>query len=400
MRQLRSLFISAGEASADQLGSAIVAAMPKRVRCFGLGGGTMQGKGFQHLPNLCNTSSNPSDHPLAVIGLGEGVMAWRRLNRLADSIIAEVLASKPDAVLTIDSKGFSLRLAKKLRQAMARANWHAPIIHLAVPTVWAWGAWRANRFAKTFDRLLCLFPFEPPYFTRHGVPADYVGHPLFARRQLSQPHARHALGLGKTDLVLLLLPGRRQREVTALLPAMLTAGDQLCARHANLSVILPAADSVTETIRQTVKQHRHGNKMHIITSEADTDHTWLALAAADAAIMCSGTVTLESAMNGVPGVAVYRPDLLSFVIGNLIGMQRNNVILANVVAGKPCYALKLRREVTADSLTQAIAPLLASPPSKRKQARMAMQRTLSRAIGEHSTDFGAACVVAINNALI
>ena len=400
MTQLRSLFISAGEDSADQLGYEIVKVLPTGVRCFGLGGKRMRAAGFDRV----SFAKVESENPLAVIGLGQGLAAVPRLNRLADSMVAAVLAAKPDAVLTIDSKGFALNFAKKLRRGMAAAGWHAPLIHLVVPTVWAWGGWRAKGFADTFDRLLCLFPFEPDYFTKHGGHgglADYVGHPLFGRKILPQEKARHILGLDKTRPVLALLPGSRAREVASLLPDMLVAGEILCQKHPALSVILPAAESVATQIRHLIKQHGQQDKVQLITSKDRGDHTWLALAAADAGIICSGTVTLECAMNGLPGVAVYRPDILSFVIGSLIGMQRNNVILANVVAGKPIYALKLGREISGASLASDISPILSAPPAKRQQAKHRLQQTLARAIaGAKQKDFGAACVAAIGKAVV
>ena len=120
------------------------------------------------------------------------------------------METRPDVIVTIDNKGFSLRLGKALKTKMAAAGWSAPVVHLVAPTVWAWGAWRAKSVAASVDRLLCLFPFEVPYFTRYGVDAIAVGHPAVERKRPSKKQARKALGLHDQDDVLVLLPGSRK----------------------------------------------------------------------------------------------------------------------------------------------------------------------------------------------
>ncbi|MCG8624972.1 MAG: lipid-A-disaccharide synthase [Proteobacteria bacterium] len=401
-KKMQSLFIVAGEDSADQLGCAIVSALPKGVRSFGLGGGRMREAGFEGLKLDKNKNKNKESNTLAIIGIGDSLTAWPRLNRLADTMIQTILAEKPDAVLTIDSKGFALRFAQRLRAAMEKSNWQAPIIHLVAPSVWAWGSWRAASFAKSFDRVLCLFPFEPRYFAgKYGGGADYVGHPLFARRVLTKSHARKQLGIADDGLVLVLLPGSRKKEVDTLLVDMLDAASRLLDMHPNLTIVLPVARSVKSDIIRILAQHKSKlaavakTRLLFADSPPGENITWSALAAGDAAIMCSGTVTLECALNGLHGVAVYRPDWLTMVAGRMLNMNRHNVILANVVAGQVVYDLKLRGEVTGKNMSDAIAPILSASPTTRMRASRAMQARIQKAIKAKDTVFGDRCVAAI-----
>ena len=411
VKRLQSLFIIAGEDSADQLGCAVVAALPKGVRSFGLGGVRMQEAGFDglKLDKNKNKNKNKESNPLAIIGIGDSLTALPRLNRLADTMIQTILAEKPDAVLTIDSKGFALRFARRLKAAQEKSkqksHWHAPCIHLVAPSVWAWGRWRAASFAKSFDRVLCLFPFEPRYFAgKYGGRAEYVGHPLFARRVLTKSLARKQLGIADDALVLVLLPGSRKKEVDTLLVDMLDAASRLLAMHPNLTIILPVAQSVKPDITRILAQHK--TKFAAVGQTrllfADTPRqniegniTWSALAAGDAAIMCSGTVTLECALNGLQGVAVYRPDWLTVMAGRMLNMNRHNVILANVVAGRVVYDLKLRGEVTGKNIGDAIAPILSASPAARMRASRAIQARMQKAIKAKHTAFGERCVAVL-----
>ena len=135
-----------------------------------------------------------------------------------------------------------------------------------------------------------------------------------------------------------------------------------------------------------------------VVADSGTE-TWACLAAGDAAIICSGTVTLECAINGLPGVAVYRPDWLSLVIGNALGVKRDNVILANVVAGTRLYPLRLGSELGGAMLAKAVAPLLAVAPETRNKNRQAMQDAVQKAIAVPSPDFAMACLATIDAAL-
>ena len=128
-----SLFIMVGEASGDRLGAEVMKGLAARnaaCDCWGVGGDAMQSLGFGSVMAMDD---------FTVLGVGEAIKAIPRLNRLANTLIDRIMETRPDAILTIDNKGFSMRFARRLKKRMARAGWHAPILHLVAPTVWAWG---------------------------------------------------------------------------------------------------------------------------------------------------------------------------------------------------------------------------------------------------------------------
>ena len=152
------LFILAGESSGDLLASRIMRAVNTNYgqqKWVGVGGDHMTAEGLQSVGEM---------HSLSLIGIGESIMNYNRLSTFADELVEYVMQQRPQLIMTIDAKGFSVRFAARLRRRMQRAGWTAPIIHTVAPTVWAWGMWRRHKFARVFDGLFCLFPFERDYF--------------------------------------------------------------------------------------------------------------------------------------------------------------------------------------------------------------------------------------------
>lgn len=338
MSKAPSIFILAGEPSADRLGKSLMEACRGKATFFGMGGDDMIAEGLESIA--------PPD-ALTIMGITQILKAIPRVSRLANEMIDVIFARRPDAIVTIDSKGFSLRFAKRLKKRMAREGWHAPIIHLVAPTVWCWGKWRAKPFAKVMDKLLCLFPFEPPYFTPHGGHAEYVGHPILERQPPDKSLARQALGIDADASVLVMLPGSRKSEIKQLMPVMLAAQKRLLAQHHNLQTILPVSSHVAPIIKAYCADHP---AIRLVEGDGQT---MTACAAGDAGIICSGTVTLEAAMTGLAGIVIYKPDWFSMFIGWLLA-DLNQIVLANVITAKPLYRLLLWRKVTPDALIDAV----------------------------------------------
>ena len=165
------IFILAGEPSGDQLAAHIMRAINHHYQSplwIGVGGALMQDEGLSSLVDI---------ETMSIMGFGNAILAYQRLSVLADKLVEQVISAQPKIVLTIDNKGFSIRFAMRLRRRMKAVGWSAPIIHCVAPTVWAWGRWRAKKFANTLDGLLCLFPFEPEYFRHSHLDAHFIGHP-------------------------------------------------------------------------------------------------------------------------------------------------------------------------------------------------------------------------------
>ena len=161
----------AGEPSGDRLAASIMRALNGafgRQQWIGVGGPAMKDEGLDCWIDM---------DELTVFGVSDAAKNYRRLSRLANGLVEQVAGAKPRLVLTVDAKGFSFRFAARLRRRMTAAGWSAPVIHTVAPTVWAWGEWRKKRLVDVLDGLLCLFPFEPDYFTPLGIDAKFIGHP-------------------------------------------------------------------------------------------------------------------------------------------------------------------------------------------------------------------------------
>src|SRR5437879_9884646 len=204
------LFIIAGEPSGDALGGALIAALKERtagrLRIAGIGGEAMAAQGLQSLVPLSD---------LAVVGVAEVLPRAPLILRRMRETVAAIRADRPDAVVTIDSSGFSWRIAQRLRRHGERM----PLIHYVAPMVWAWRGGRARRMARWFDHLLTLLPFEPAFFKRVGLAASHVGHPVLEsgadKGDAARFRARH--GIAADELLISVLPGSRGGEVRRLL---------------------------------------------------------------------------------------------------------------------------------------------------------------------------------------
>src|ERR1051325_418902 len=203
------IFIIAGEPSGDAIGAALIAALRERtggrLKVDGIGGERMRAEGLTSLVPLSD---------LAVAGIAEALPRAPLIGRRVGETVAAVQRLRPDAVVTIDSSGFSWRIAHRLRLNGERL----PLIHYVAPMVWAWRPGRARRVARWYDHLLTLLPFEPPYFEAVGLACSYVGHPAIegggGRGEAARFRATH--GIADDELVLTAPPGRRGR----------TAGEQ------------------------------------------------------------------------------------------------------------------------------------------------------------------------------
>ena len=350
------VFILAGEPSGDQLAASIMDAVEGRFgkqNWFGIGGPLMQERGL---------ASEAEMAQLSVMGFGAALSAYPRLSTLANRLVQRIIEARPRAVITVDAKGFSLRLAARLKQRMAAEGWSAPVIHVVAPTVWAWGAWRAKSVARAVDRLLCLFPFEVDYFTPHGLAAHFIGHPEAFNAAL-MPRVGDNREDGNDRSVakrLLLLPGSRRSEIRRLVPVMRDA-------HALLAADGGADGTEDSGVAATLVTVPHLRDEVAAALGADSgieivsgrDAFYQHLHQADAMMAASGTVTLQTALAGVPGVTCYRTSGLSAMIGRrLVRMDR--VILPNVLLRREVYPFLFQEEATPARLAAHVRAILAA----------------------------------------
>ncbi len=338
------LFVIAGEPSGDRLGAALMAglkALAPGVEFRGVGGPGMEAEGLASLFPM---------EELTVMGLVEVLPKYRALKRRIAQTAQAVINSGADALVTIDSPDFCLRVARIVRAARPGFR----VIHYVAPSVWAWRPGRAARMAQVVDHVLALLPFEPPYMTAVGMTCDFVGHPVVAEpvaeaAQVADFAARHGLGAPW----LLVLPGSRKSEVQRLAPVF---GATL-AGLPPVPVVLPTVRGVAGLVRAMVADWPV--QPLIVTDPADKA---AAFAGARAALAASGTVSLELAANGVPMVIAYDMNPVSrFLMARLVRVD--TVTLVNLVSETRAVPEFLGSRCRADR----IRPVLAGgePPGLR-----------------------------------
>jgi lipid-A-disaccharide synthase len=339
------IFVVTGEPSGDALGGALIAALRERVgdglRVAGIGGERMRAQGIESLAPLSD---------LAIAGVTEVVPRAPVIFRHVRNAVAAIRAERPDAVVTIDSSGFSWRIAQRLRRHGERL----PLIHYVAPMVWAWRAGRARRMARWYDHLLTLLPFEPLYFERVGLACTYVGHPVIdsGAGQGDAARFRAAHGLTPDALLLSVLPGSRGGEVRRLLPIFGETLRQLTATVGPFRIVVPTVETVAETVAANVRDWP-GQPIVLRGDPAKYD----AFAASRAALAASGTVALELAMAGLPMTVAYRLSRPTEILLDRV-LKVRQVNLVNLILGRPLVAEHLGPNCTPEALASTLVELI------------------------------------------
>ena len=361
------IFLVAGEPSGDRLGAALMAglrALVPGVRFSGVGGPAMAAEGLQSLFPMAE---------LSVMGLLEVLPRYPALRRRMIETAEALVAAAPDAVVTIDSPDFCLRVLARARAARPGLR----TIHYVAPSVWAWRPGRARRMAPLVDHVLALLPFEPPLMEAAGMGCSFVGHPAAAvppapKAEVAAFRARHGLGAAP---VLLALPGSRRGEVARLAPVFGQALASLVARRPDLRVVVPAVAALGAEVRARVAGWL-GAPVVIVEGEAPEGAKAAAFGAARAALAASGTVSLELAAAGVPMVIGYDMNPLTrAIVGRLLRVD--TVTLVNLVSDTRAVPEFLGARCRADLIAPAVAALLDDGPARDAQMR-AMDLAMGR----------------------
>ena len=283
---------------------------------------------------------------IAVMGFAEVLPRLRVILRRLGETEAAIKTLRPDVVVTIDSPGFTLRLARRVRPLGMR------LVHYVAPQLWAWRPQRARRLVGLFDQILALFPFEPAFFASMGISAVDVGHPAIETPDVAPGDIRAVLGIPAAAPVLALLAGSRRGLVARMLPVYGEAVRLLGARHPELRIVMPVVSATQADVSAAVATWPL--PCHVLV---DPMQKRQALATADAAITTSGTATLELALARVPMVVVYRASAISaFLTYRMIRVP--HVALPNVILGRRLVPELMQREVTPTALAEAATLLL------------------------------------------
>ncbi len=351
------LFLIAGEPSGDRLGAALMRGLrtlDPDVEIAGIGGAAMTAEGLDSLFPM---------EVLSVMGLTEVLPRLPALLRRRDRAAEAIVGMRPDALVTIDSPDFCLRVAAKARRAVPDLR----TIHYVAPSVWAWREGRAAKMARSIDHVLALLPFEPPYMEAAGMTCDFIGHPVVAEPQATEAEVS-AFRATHGPKIALVLPGSRRGEVSRLAPVF---GEALQAIPRDVRVVVPAVPHLAETLRDLVAGWP-GNP--VVITEAEEKRA--AFGAATAALAASGTVSLELAAAGVPMVIAYDMSWLSWQIVSRM-MKVDTVTLVNLVAQERAVPEFLGPACRPGPVGAAFARLLTVPSARDRQAA-ALDRTMER----------------------
>ena len=301
-----------------------------------------------------------------MVGIFEVVRHIPRIWRRFRTLVSAARARRPDVAILTDSPDFHLRVARKLKRL------GIPVVYLVAPQVWAWRQGRVRTMRRVIDRLLCIFPFEEAFFTKHRVPVTYIGHPLATRVRSNLTREeffrKHNIPLDRP--LITMLPGSRRSESLRHLPDLIGAAWMLSETR-ELSFLLPASPTCGASF---FEPHLVGTPIRAIEGEA-----WDAMAHCDVALAASGTVTVEAMLLKAPMVTFYRVTPITWTVGKpLVKVPFYSMV--NLIAEKPLVAELIQHDMTPGRLAAETARLLDNP-AERERMKEELARVAARLSG-------------------
>jgi lipid-A-disaccharide synthase len=335
--------IVAGERSGDVYGAALARALNVRfsgAEVFGCGGEAMRVAGVETVVDI---------HQVALIGISEVVSGLPKAYQAMQNLVEEAARRKPAVAVLIDSPSFNLRLAKRLKRH------NIPVVYFVSPQIWAWKKWRIRKIKANVDKMLCLFDFETEIYEKAGVPVECVGHPLvdmFAPSQTREEFFTRA-GLDTAIPTVALLPGSRRTEVTFNLPTMLEAAARV-GRSQTIQFVVATAPTIDfQWLESLVARGYRGEA----TLRTLSDATHEALQYADAAVVASGTATIEAALRECPMIVVYRVSAFTAMCAKVM-IKVPFYSMVNLLAGHAAVPELIQSEFTTENLARRLQTLL------------------------------------------
>ncbi len=343
----------AGEASGDLLAAHLMAALKARRRGMlfaGIGGPRMINEGFESLYPM---------EKLSVRGYAEVLRNYVEIMGIRRRIAKVMLDERPDLFIGVDSGDFNLGLERRLKQA------GIPTIHYVSPSVWAWRGWRVKKIARSVNRILVMFPFEAPLYEKAGVPVTYVGHPLadVIPQEPKKEEARAALRLPANKVIVAMLPGSRRSELHYMASAFVLAAHRLRQEMPEAHFVVPTVTRATRDMFETaVHQHQRADLPLTLLF----GHSHEALAAADLALVASGTATLETALFKTPMVIAYRQSAITWRLMRSM-LYLPYVGMPNILAGERLVPELLQEQATPVALAAALLALWRNVGARERQ---------------------------------
>ena len=329
--QQKKIFIIAGEASGDLLGSKIINAIKQNaenVAFVGIGGEKMEKENFKSIFPMKD---------LSIMGFFEVLPRIFLLSKRINQTINKILEEKPDLVLTIDSPGFSFRIMQKLKSKNKEFFEKVKKVHMIAPSVWAYKEKRAKKISKLYDLLLCILPFEPPYFEKYGLKTEFIGHPIFDddrkyALQYSKNELSKSYNISQDDFSIILTPGSREGEVNRIFPIMIKTINHLkyfyAEKYKNINVFTFVNNNTIDLVDFISRENDFKN--NLIVNE---DEKQKIMSSADIVLAKSGTNAFEFNIYNIPMVITYTFNwFTNKLIKKIIKIKYANLV--NIIANK------------------------------------------------------------------
>jgi lipid-A-disaccharide synthase len=314
-----SLYFVAAEASGDLLAREVIDAVRRTapgIEINGIGGAELAATGIV----------SPIDiSPLSIVGYAEAVKAYGTVLKLVEAAANDICARKPKVVVLVDSWGFMIRLAQRVRARDPSIR----LVKLIGPQVWATRPGRAKALAASVDSLICMHEIEAPYYEPYRLKVTVIGNPALARGEKGDGQAfRQAHGIRPDEPVLLVLPGSRRGEIAKVAPALMDAAQRIKSARPDVRVVVQPAASIEAAFKVRFPD---AERWALINNQPDSRYD--AMAAADIALACSGTVTSELAMQGAPMIVAYKTGWITWALVRGLLYKKRHITLLNILNG-------------------------------------------------------------------
>lgn len=345
-----SVFIVAGEQSGDAHGSGLIKEIKEqspavKINFYGLGGSIMKNAGQIQLYGI---------EDLAAVGISEVLKKYSFFKKVINQCAEFIRTNNPDIVILIDYPGFNIRLAQKIRKFYRKK-----ILYYISPQLWAWHESRVQKIRKYIDKMIVVFPFEVDFYSKHGIDAVFVGHPLTQKIKkflAGNPRNTKLVGNNKT---ITFLPGSRKEEIRNHMPVLAAVLEKLSRKYsltANLCVA-PGMDKVYDELSGITSQF---NLTH--------DNIYSLILNSDLVLTKAGTSTMECALLGTPHLIFYKTSMMNYHLLKPF-VKVNNLGIINILAGKTVVKEFIQNDFTADNLFEESDKILSSNPYSEKISR-------------------------------
>lgn len=366
-RPLR-IFLIAGEASGDFLGAGLMRSLKEEhpdTEFFGVGGNLMTEAGL--------TSSFPMKE-ISIMGIAEVLPKLIHILARIRQMSSEILKTKPDVVVTIDSPDFCFRVVKKVKSKTKSI----PCVHYVAPSVWAWRPRRAKKVSQFLDHILTLLPFEPPYFEKHGLESTFVGHPVVERlsRRGNGEIFLQKHGIRGTQPILCLLPGSRMSEISRLLKKFCETATIVLQRRPDTVIVVPTLPH----LKKHLEKFFVGKGINPILIDRNEDK-FDCFSASTAALAASGSVSLELAITDTPHIIAYRMSPISAWIARKM-VKTSYANLVNIILDRPVVPELLQKRCEVEIMSKEILELLESKDARASQLMYFREALIKVGLGD------------------